>query len=259
MLILLSPAKSLSYDLDVPASVSQTTPLFIEQAQKLMQDLRKLSQPQIASLMKLSDKLASLNVTRFQEWTPDHDVDNAHPAVYLFDGDVYKGLNIGEIEDKHLLTLNEHLLLLSGLYGVLRPFDRILPYRLEMGTKLDNFAGANLYAVWKDITANYLNHRLEKLPAEKQVIFNLASNEYFKSVDKKQLNYPVISPEFKDYKNGQYKIISFFAKRARGLMARYLVEHGCQPGTLNSFNVDGYQYNPELSTDSAPVFTRRQD
>ncbi len=148
MLILLSPAKSLSYDLDVPASVNQTTPLFIEQAQKLMQDLRKLSQPQIASLMKLSDKLASLNVTRFQEWTPDHDVDNAHPAVYLFDGDVYKGLNIGKIEDKHLLTLNEHLLLLSGLYGVLRPFDRILPYRLEMGTKLDNFAGANLYAVW---------------------------------------------------------------------------------------------------------------
>jgi len=258
MIILLSPAKSLTYDIHVPESVQKQTPLYVEHAQKLMADLRKLTPSDIASLMKLSDKLAGLNFNRFQEWTQDHSGENARQAVYLFDGDVYKGLDVATLAESALPQLNDSIRLLSGLYGILRPFDAILPYRLEMGTKFENYAGKNLYAVWKDVTAKYINQAIKGQNSDAKVLVNLASNEYFKSVDKKQLEFPIINPEFKDFKNGQYKIISFFAKRARGLMARYLVENGCTTEAIRNFDVDGYQYNPDLSTEDKPIFTRKQ-
>jgi uncharacterized protein len=258
MIILLSPAKSLTFDTKLPSSLSFEAPKYIENAQQLIDILRLKSPADIATLMKLSDKLAALNYNRYQQWTPEHDNEHTFPCAYLFDGDVYKGLDVGSLQTDQVATLSKHVRHLSGLYGILKPLESIYPYRLEMGTKLDNPAGTNLYHFWKPLLADSINTALDEMPQEEQVVVNCASTEYFKAVDKKQLKYPVISPEFKDFKNGQYKIISFFAKRARGLMARHLVQSGCTIKNLLDFAVDGYQYNETLSTPEKPIFTRKQ-
>jgi uncharacterized protein len=257
MIILLSPAKSLTFDTKLPSSLTFEAPSFIEKAQHLIDILKQKSPSDIASLMKLSDKLAALNYNRYQQWNPDHNNEHTFPCAYLFDGDVYKGLDVGSLQEDRVAVLAQHVRHLSGLYGILKPLESIYPYRLEMGTKLDNPAGTNLYHFWKPLLAEAINSALEKMPNEEQVIVNCASNEYFKAIDKKQLKYPVISPEFKDFKNGQYKIISFFAKRARGLMARHLVQSGCTMKNLLDFDLDGYQYNQSLSTPDKPIFTRK--
>jgi uncharacterized protein len=257
MIILLSPAKSLTFDTKTPSSVSFAAPAYIKHAQQLIEILRQKSPAEIASLMKLSDNLAALNYNRYQQWEPEHNNEHTHPSAYIFDGDVYKGLDVGTLEDNQVDTLAKHVRHLSGLYGILNPLESIYPYRLEMGTKLDNPAGVNLYHFWKPFIAKAINTALEQMPDQEQIVVNCASNEYFKAVDKKQLKYPVINPEFKDFKNGQYKIISFFAKRARGLMARHLIQSGCTMKNLLAFDLDGYQYNEALSTAEKPIFTRK--
>ena len=255
MLFLLSPAKALDYD--TPAGdVPHTQPLFVKQSAELIDILQEKTPQDIASLMHLSDALASLNVARYQAWTPKFTAKNSKQAVLAFNGDVYEGLDAKTLKPKDLDWAQEHVAILSGLYGVLRPLDWMQPYRLEMGTSLVNEKGNNLYKFWGSQIADYLN---ECLSAEREpIIVNLASQEYFKSVDRKALKARVIECVFEDYKGGKYKIISFFAKRARGLMARYAtlnqVNH---PDGLRGFNLDGYAFAPESSMPDRLVFRRR--
>jgi len=256
MLFVLSPAKALDYETPF-AGVEPTQPLFVKQASALIDILKHKSPQEVASLMSLSDKLASLNVARYQAWKPKFSAQNAKPAVLAFNGDVYDGLDAKSLKPKDLAWAQDHVAILSGLYGVLRPLDWMQPYRLEMGTSLDNPKGANLYKFWGDQIAAYLNQRLaeEKSP----VIVNLASQEYFKSVDLKTLQARVMDCVFEDFKDGKYKIISFFAKRARGLMARYAITHHIKtPKGLEGFDMDGYAFAPDASTADRLVFRRRQ-
>lgn len=256
MLFLLSPAKALDYDTPV-GDVPHTQPLFVKQSSMLIDLLKEKSPQEVASLMSLSDKLAALNVARYQAWSPKFTAKNAKQAVLAFNGDVYDGLDAKTLKPKDLAWAQQHVAILSGLYGVLRPLDWMQPYRLEMGTALPNARGANLYKFWGSDIAAYLNERLadEKTP----IVVNLASQEYFKSVDLKTLNARVIECVFEDYKDGKYKIISFFAKRARGLMARYAITHQVKtPKGLEGFNLDGYAFAPEASKPDCKVFRRRQ-
>ena len=255
MLFLLSPAKALDYD--TPAGdVPHTQPLFVKQAAELIDLLRHKSPQDIASLMDLSDKLAALNVARYHAWSPKFTEKNAKQAVLAFNGDVYEGLNAQTLKAKDLAWAQDHVAILSGLYGVLRPLDWMQPYRLEMGTALANPKGANLYKFWGSQIAEHLNARQadEKSP----VIVNLASQEYFKSVDRKVLRARVIDCVFEDYKGGQYKVISFLAKRARGLMARYAITHQIKiPKALESFDLEGYAFAPAASEPDRLVFRRQ--
>jgi len=204
-------------------------------------------------LMKLSDKLATLNVNRFQHWATPFTLENARPAMYAFKGDVYTGLDAYSLKKSDVNFAQKHLRMLSGLYGVLRPLDLIQPYRLEMGIKFANQRGSNLYEFWGDLITQKINEE----PVAKDVILNLASNEYFKAVKTKQLNASVITPVFKDEKNGKYKIISFYAKKARGLMAAYVIKNRIKNvDEIKKFDVAGYQFNPEQSTDKEWVFLR---
>jgi cytoplasmic iron level regulating protein YaaA (DUF328/UPF0246 family) len=256
MLFVLSPAKALDYDTPV-GDVPHTQPLFVKQSSMLIDLLKEKSPQEVASLMSLSDKLAALNVARYQAWSPKFTAKNAKQAVLAFNGDVYDGLDAKTLKPKDLAWAQQHVAILSGLYGVLRPLDWMQPYRLEMGTALPNARGANLYKFWGSDIAAYLNERLadEKTP----IVVNLASQEYFKSVDLKTLNARVIECVFEDYKDGKYKIISFFAKRARGLMARYAITHQVKtPKGLEGFNLDGYTFAPEASKPDCKVFRRRQ-
>jgi cytoplasmic iron level regulating protein YaaA (DUF328/UPF0246 family) len=255
MLFLISPAKSLNFD--PPASaVPHTQPLFVKQAAELIGILKQKSPLEIAELMSLSDALAGLNVARYAAWSPKFTAKNAKQAVLAFNGDVYDGLDATTLSANQLAWAQEHVCILSGLYGVLRPLDYMQAYRLEMGSKLANARGKDLYQFWGSQISDYLNKRLatDKTP----VIINLASQEYFKAVDKKTLKARVVDCVFEDFKAGQYKIISFYAKRARGLMARYAATHALSlPEQLKNFDLDGYAYAAAVSSPERLVFRRQ--
>ena len=261
MLFLLSPAKSLDYDTPVSADVPVTQPVFEGAkgpAAELIGLLRQKSPQQIAELMHLSDKLSALNVARYEAWTPKGTARNARQAALAFDGDVYGGLEARSLSAAQLEWAQDHICILSGLYGVLRPLDRLQPYRLEMGTKLTNPHGKDLYAFWGSRIAEHLNVRLaaDRTP----VIVNLASQEYFKSVDQKVLKARVIEYVFQESKaGGEYKIVSFHAKRARGLMARWAALHkSATPKALEKFDLEGYGFDAAVSKPDKLVFRRKQ-
>lgn len=253
MKIVISPAKSLDYESDFP-EVTPTQPAFVAEAEKLNSALKKKSPAQLQKLMGISDQLAQLNWTRNQEFSRPFTAENARPAVFAFNGDVYTGLEAGSIAPEHHNAMQERLRILSGLYGMLRPFDLMQPYRLEMGTSFGVNGSKNLYAFWKDKLTKALNEELE----EEDFLVNLASNEYFKAIDKKALNAPVITPVFKDWKNDKLKVISFFAKKARGAMVRFLIANNVDsPEGIKGFSWEGYQYSEEFTKKAdEPVFVR---
>jgi hypothetical protein len=254
MLIVLSPAKSLDYK--TPYKVKTATlPEFVTESAKLIAELKKLSPQEIADLMGLSDQLAALNVGRYRDWSKKFTEENSKPAIYAFNGDVYDGFDVQTLNAKSLDFAQNHLRILSGLYGALRPLDLMQPYRLEMGTAFKNIRGKDLYAFWGERVTDSLKRLLEK--EKKPLLLNLASEEYFKVLQAKSLGCPVISPVFQDGKDGKYKIISFYAKRARGLMARYVVENRItDPEDLKGFNLDGYKYVASESKLDKPIFRR---
>lgn len=256
MLILLSPAKSLDYDTPVDG-VPHTLPQFVSQSAELIEVLKPKSPLQIAELMDLSDNLAALNVARYEAWRPKFTAKNSKQAVLAFNGDVYDGLDAKSLKLKDFEWAQQHLCILSGLYGVLRPLDWMQAYRLEMGTTLENPGGKNLYQFWGARIADYLNLQLaqDKTP----VVINLASQEYFKAVDKKVLKARIIECVFEDYKGGKYKVISFFAKRARGLLARYAIQKQIKnPDKLKDFHEDDYAFAEAASSADRWVFRRRE-
>ncbi|WP_395824644.1 peroxide stress protein YaaA [Collimonas sp.] len=255
MLIVLSPAKSLDYT--TPSSTdTHTNPDFIADSAELIAVLKQLSPAQIASMMKISDPLAQLNTARFASWSKTFTDDNSKQAILAFNGDVYEGLDAPTLDSAQLTYTQHHLRILSGLYGLLRPLDRMQPYRLEMGTSLANPRGKNLYAFWGDTVTLALKRQLAK--QKTRALVNLASEEYFKVVKPSVLDAPIISPVFEDWKNGKYKIISFYAKRARGLMARYAALNNItDPEQLKDFDLDGYRYVPQDSDAGRWMFRRR--
>jgi len=254
MLIVLSPAKTFDYQTPLTlAEYSQAQ--FLEQSQALIESLRELSPSALASLMKISDKLATLNATRYAEWTQPFTPQNARQAIRAFDGDVYAGVDAETLSADDLQFAQRRLRILSGLYGVLRPLDLIQAYRLEMGTRLANPAGKDLYAFWDERITDALNTALAE--ANASVLVNLASEEYFKAVKPKKLSLPVVRPVFEDWGNGKFRVVSFFAKRARGLMARFaIINRLPEPAALKDFTVGGYAYAEEASSDSVWVFRR---
>ncbi len=256
MLFLLSPAKSLDYD--TPAQVAtHTKALFTSQSAELIEVLKQKTPQQISTLMKLSDTLAGLNVGRYQAWSPRFTAKNSKQAALAFDGDVYGGLDAKTLSAEQLDWAQDHLCILSGLYGVLRPLDRMQPYRLEMGTALKTDRGSNLYQFWGTQISDYLNKRAAADTSP--VIVNLASEEYFRAVDLKALKARVVSCVFEELRAGKYKIISFSAKRARGLMARYAIEN--KAGTirkLQAFDAEGYAFDAKASSPDRLVFRRKQ-
>lgn len=257
MLIVVSPAKTLDYETPPPFPVRATQPRLLDDSGELVERARKLSPADLASLMKVSDRIAHLNVERFAQWTTPFDRNNARPAVFAFKGDVYTGLDVARFSAEALKAAQKRLRILSGLYGVLRPLDLMQPYRLEMGTRLDNARGKDLYAFWGDTITGQL--RRDMKAADTDVLVNLASNEYFKSVRPKDLPGPVIEPVFQDEKNGHYKVISFYAKKARGLMAAWILQNGIdKPTDLKKFKEAGYRYDQDASTDVKPVFRRAE-
>ncbi|CAD5108488.1 peroxide stress protein YaaA [Zestomonas carbonaria] len=254
MLMVISPAKTLDYETP-PATSRYTQPEYLDHSQELITQLRELTPLQIGELMHLSDKLAGLNAARYASWHPQFTPDNAKQALLAFKGDVYTGLHAEDFSEDDFDFAQRHLRMLSGLYGVLRPLDLMQPYRLEMGTKLANARGKDLYAFWGERISGWLN---EALAAQgDDVLLNLASNEYFGAVQRKALKARVIDTEFRDLKNGQYKIISFYAKKARGLMARYVIKHRLvDPAALVDFDEQGYYYSAKDSTPDNLVFLR---
>ncbi|HEY8609425.1 MAG TPA: peroxide stress protein YaaA [Noviherbaspirillum sp.] len=255
MLIVLSPAKTLDYDSPAPEA-KPTQAAFIAHSAELIETLKRLSPAEIGSLMSISDSLAVLNADRFASWSPRFTSRNSRPAVFAFNGDVYEGLDARTLTSKQLDYAQAHLRILSGLYGVLRPLDLMQPYRLEMGTRLGNPRGKDLYAFWGTLVTDALNAELSARKAK--VLVNLASEEYFKVVKPRLLAAPVITPVFEDWKGGRYKIISFHAKRARGLMARYAARKGItQPEKLKAFDSEGYAFEASASSDTTWVFRRR--
>ena len=255
MLFLLSPAKSLDYESPMPDAV-HTPPLFTQQTSELIKVLKKKTPEQIASLMKLSDSLASLNVARYQAWSSKFTAGNSRQAVLAFNGDVYSGLDAKSLNDAQLAWAQQHVCILSGLYGVLRPLDWMQPYRLEMGTALLTPQGKNLYQFWGDQIAQYLNDRAAADTSP--VVINLASEEYFRSVDLKTLKPRVVNCVFEESKNGAYKIVGFHAKRARGLMVRFAIENKAgNVKKLEGFNAEGYGFDAAASAPDRLVFRRR--
>jgi cytoplasmic iron level regulating protein YaaA (DUF328/UPF0246 family) len=254
MLVLVSPAKTLDFE-NPPLITDFTQPRLLAHSQTLIKECQKLAPADIASLMKVSDKIAGLNVARFAQWQPNFTLGEAKQAIFAFRGDVYTGFDADSLTVPLIESAQTHLRILSGLYGLLKPLDLILPYRLEMGTRLANANGSNLYAFWGQVITDEVNNALSE--QEDDIIVNLASNEYFKSVKVKSLKGQLITPAFKDCKNGQYKVISFYAKKARGLMARFIIEK--QPKTLVeliAFDAQGYYYCEAQSTPQSPVFLR---
>ncbi|MCD1597673.1 peroxide stress protein YaaA [Rheinheimera aquimaris] len=254
MLLLVSPAKDLDFQpLAKPVNVTQ--PAMLAQSRQLADICKGLTPADLSSLMHISDKLAGLNAARFAQWQLPFTEQNAKAALFAFNGDVYQGLDAGSLTDDDIAYAQQHLRILSGLYGVLRPLDLMQPYRLEMGTKLANPHGKDLYAFWQNSITEQLNQQLSALKTD--IVVNLASQEYFKAVKPKLLQGRLISPVFKDFKNGQYKIISFFAKKARGLMARYIIEQRLSTAEqMKGFDLAGYQYSAEQSSADEPVFLR---
>ena len=253
MLMLISPAKTL--DFETPAHTAHySQPDFLNESQQLIDALRDLAPQDISALMKISDKLGTLNYQRFADWQTPFSPDNAKQAVLAFRGDVYTGLAADNMSDDDLAFAQQHLRILSGLYGLLRPLDLIQAYRLEMGTKFANARGKNLYDFWGEEITEAINAQLKDAGP---LVVNLASNEYFGAVKPKALNAEVITPVFKDFKNGKYKIISFYAKKARGLMSAYIIKNRITDAEqLKAFDVDGYYFSPEESSASEWVFQR---
>lgn len=260
MLFLLSPAKTLDYDTPVPSAVAKkaTDPQFTAQASELIAVLRKLTPAQVAQLMDLSDTLAALNVGRYQAWQPQATPSNSKPAVLAFNGDVYEGLDANTLKTADLTWAQAHLVVLSGLYGALRPLDRLQPYRLEMGTSLKTRRAKDLYAFWGDTLAQYLNDRLAD--DDHPTVVNLASQEYARAALRPALEARVVDCQFEDWKGDRYKVISFFAKRARGLMARWAIEHRVKSvRQLQAFEAEGYAWDRAASSPDHLVFRRRTD
>lgn len=255
MLILLSPAKALDYTTP-PHVPTFTQPAFLKQSESLIKQLRKLTPADIAGLMDLSDQLARLNFTRYADWHLPFTPDNAKQAVLAFDGDVYDGLAARTLSADDLAFAQQQVRILSGLYGILKPLDLMQPYRLEMGTRFANQAGKDLYAFWGERLLKAINGELADM--QRPVVINLASEEYFKAAVGRKIAGTVIQPVFEDWKNGKYKIISFYAKRARGLMTRYAVLNRLtEPEGLKAFDLDGYAHAPEVSDATTWVFRRR--
>ena len=255
MLIVLSPAKTLDYETP-PSTDIHTIPDFISHAAELVDILKRKAPAEIGTLMSISDALASLNVTRYGSWSTTFTFDNAKQAILAFNGDVYEGLDALTLKPEQLGYMQSHIRILSGLYGVLRPLDLMQPYRLEMGTKLVNARGKDLYAFWGTIVTETLNEVIDGQKTE--ALVNLASDEYFKVVKPKLLKVPVITPVFEDWKNGKYKIISFYAKRARGLMARYAALNAInRPESLKAFNSEGYAFDASVSSETTWIFRRK--
>ncbi len=252
MKLVLSPAKSLDFESELPTE-NFTEAQFLKQSERLNKLLKKKSAKSLSKLMAISDALGQLNYERNQSWELPFTTNNARPAVYAFSGDVYKGLDAYTIPTEKIGTLQNTVRILSGLYGLLKPTDLIQPYRLEMGTKMPVGTKKNLYEFWKKDITKALNDELE----DDELFLNLASNEYFKAVDKKALKVQVVTANFKDLKNGEYKIISFFAKEARGLMARYIVDTNAQTvDDLKGFNYGGYSFSEPMSKENDLVFIR---
>ena len=256
MLIVVSPAKTLDYDSPL-ATETFTQPELTDHSAELIEVCRELTPAQIASLMKVSDKIAGLNAARFAEWQPEFTMENARQAILAFKGDVYTGLAAETMNDEQFAYAQQHLRMLSGLYGLLRPLDLMQPYRLEMGTKLDNPRGTNLYQFWGNIITDKVNQALAEQGDD--ILINLASNEYFKAVKPKQVAGKIITPVFKDCKNGTYKVISFYAKKARGMMARYIIDNQVDSvEKLQQFDTAGYYFVPAESTATELVFKREE-
>ena len=252
MKIVISPAKSLNFEAPLPTQAF-TESLFLKEAESIQKTLKKKKPKQLMELMDISEKLADLNWERNQNWSLPFTPENARPAVYAFDGDVYTGLDAYTISEDKMAVLQDKLRILSGLYGILKPLDLMQPYRLEMGTSLPIGTKKNLYEFWKKKLTTALNDELQP----NELFLNLASNEYFSAVDAKALKVPVITPEFKDYKDGKLKMISFFAKKARGLMVRYIIDTNAETiDDLKQFHYEGYAFDANLSKGNTLVFTR---
>lgn len=252
MKIVISPAKSLNLDKELPTQL-HTESAFLKQAETIQKTLKKLKPKQLMELMHISEKLGDLNWQRNQDWQTPFTNENARPAVFTFDGEVYTGLDVYSLPKEKLDVLQDKLRILSGLYGLLKPLDLIQAYRLEMGTSINIGTKKNLYEFWKKTITDTLNSELEK----DELFVNLASNEYFSAVDVKKLKVPVITPEFKDYKDGKLKMISFFAKKARGMMVRYIIDTNAETiEDLKGFNYEGYAFDSNLSEGNKLVFTR---
>ena len=256
MLIVISPAKSLDYK--TPPKISEfTIPEFLNESEKLVGRLKTMSPKKLSELMGISADLGELNFKRFQEWHLPFTPENAKQAILAFNGDVYQGLNATTFSKEQFERAQTKLRILSGIYGVLKPLDLMQPFRLEMGTKLKYYKSKDLYSFWNPLITKKINEAVSE--SGNKVLINLASNEYFKSIDKKKLKAEIVTPDFKEFKNGSYKMISFFAKRARGLMSRYLIENDISdPSDLLAFDAEGYSFNSRLSKADNPVFTREQ-
>lgn len=256
MLVVLSPAKSLDFKTP-PVTEKYTVPEMLTESEKLMSRLKKMSPNQLSKLMGISPDLGELNFRRFQSWNLPFTPENAKQAVLAFNGDAYQGLDAGSLPEEKLELAQQKVRILSGLYGVLKPLDLMQPYRLEMGTKLNYYKAENLYRFWNPAITKKINEAVSE--SGSGILVNLASNEYFKSIDPKKLKAKIITPDFKELKNGSYKMVSFFAKRARGLMTRFILENNIlEPTDLLAFDLEGYHYNPRLSKPENPVFTREQ-
>ncbi|MFB1035851.1 MAG: peroxide stress protein YaaA [Sinobacterium sp.] len=256
MLMVISPAKTLDFDSPL-ATTKNSQPRFLDQSQQLINELQKLAPHDISNLMSVSDKIGTLNFDRFQTWQQPFNDDNARAAVLAFKGDVYTGMQVQSFKASDFTFAQKHLRILSGLYGLLRPLDLMQAYRLEMGTKFANQGGKNLYEFWDNKITEVLNQDIKG--SGNKVLVNLASNEYFKSVQLKQLDSDVITPVFKDFKNGKYKIISFYAKKARGMMAAYIIKNKIKSvEDIKEFDVDGYSFNGEMTSGADWVFTREE-
>ena len=252
MKIVISPAKSLNLDKELPTSLF-TEAVFVKQAETIQKTLKKKKPKQLMELMDISEKLADLNWQRNQDWQLPFTANNARPAIYTFDGEVYTGIDAFTLPVDKVKVLQDKLRILSGLYGILKPLDLMQAYRLEMGTSIAIGSNKNLYEFWKTSVTDYLNSDLNK----EELFVNLASNEYFSAVDAKKLKVPVITPQFKDYKDGKLKMISFFAKKARGLMVRYIIDTNAESvDDLKGFNYEGYAFDANLSDGNKLVFTR---
>ncbi len=254
MLTVLSPAKKLDFDTD-PPEIRAGSPRFLAEAETLVRRLREMDSLELADLMGISLKLADLNVERFQQWTPEHHPGNSRPALFAFAGDVYQGLDAASLSAPAIAFAEEHLRILSGLYGLLRPLDLIQPYRLEMGTRLKVNGARDLYAFWGDAITDALAEELKG--HAHPVLVNLASQEYFKAIRPRRLGFRIVTPVFKERRGDRFRIISFNAKRARGMMARFILDRGIdEPEALIEFDRGGYRFHPELSEGDTWVFTR---
>lgn len=258
MLIIISPAKTLDYESPL-ATTRYTQPELLNHSAQLMEYCRELTPAQIGSLMKISDKLAGLNAARFAEWQPNFTPQNARQAILAFKGDVYTGLHAEDFSEQDFDFAQQHLRMLSGLYGLLRPLDLMMPYRLEMGIKLHNAKGSDLYSFWGDLLTEKLNQQLKEQGDD--VLINLASDEYFKAVKPAKLDGQLIKPVFLDEKGGKFKVISFYAKKARGLMSRFIIQNQLtQPEQLKDFNLEGYFFDEEKidKSGSELIFKRHE-